>query len=37
MSEKLKPGEARAPGHTYQQAILKDASEPPAAFLETSY
>ncbi len=37
MSEKLKPGEARAPGHTYQQAIAKDSSEPPAAFLTTSY
>ena len=37
MLEKQKAGEARAPGHSYQQAILKDASEPPAAFLETSY
>ena len=31
------PGEARAPGPTYQEAILKDASQPPAAFLEYSY
>ncbi|MBL6691180.1 MAG: aromatic ring-hydroxylating dioxygenase subunit alpha [Pseudomonadales bacterium] len=37
MSEKLAPGQARAPGHTYQEAILKDASEPPAPFLENSY
>ena len=31
------PGQARAPGPTYQEAILKDASKPPAAFLEYSY
>ena len=37
MSEKLSPGEARAPGHTYQEAIKKDASEPPASFLAESY
>ena len=33
----LKPGEARAPGPTYQEVILKDASRPPAAFLEYSF
>ncbi|MCP5178958.1 MAG: aromatic ring-hydroxylating dioxygenase subunit alpha [Pseudomonadales bacterium] len=32
-----KPGEARAPGPTYQQAILRDSSPPPPAFLEDSY
>ncbi len=37
MSEKLAPGAARAPGPTYQEAILNDASQPPAAFLEYSY
>ena len=37
MSEKLSPGEARAPGHTYQEAIQKDASEPPPSFLTESY
>lgn len=37
MSKPLKPGEARAPGHTYQEAITKDASQPPAAFLDYSY
>ena len=31
------PGEARAPGPTYQETILKDSSQPPAAFLEYSY
>ena len=34
---KLEPGEARAPGPSYQEAILRDASQPPAAFLEYSY
>ncbi|MYF10818.1 MAG: Rieske (2Fe-2S) protein, partial [Gammaproteobacteria bacterium] len=33
----LNPGQARAPGPTYQEAILRDASAPPAAFLEYSY
>ena len=37
MSETMKPGEARAPGHTYQEAIVKDSSPPPAAFLDYSY
>lgn len=37
MSKTLKPGEARAPGHTYQEAIAKDASQPPEAFLDYSY
>ena len=31
------PGEARAPGPTYQEAILRDNSPPPPAFLEYSY
>lgn len=31
------PGEARAPGPTYQEAIQRDSSEPPASFLEYSY
>ena len=34
---KLAPGEARAPGPTYQEALLRDHSQPPAAFLEYSY
>lgn len=33
----LNPGQARAPGPTYQEVILRDASTPPAAFLEYSY
>ena len=39
MSEerKLSPGEARAPGPTYQEIILRDSSQPPPAFLENSY
>ena len=39
MSEasQLKPGTARAPGLTYQEAIQLDASQPPPAFLEYSY
>ena len=37
MAESLKPGTARAPGHTYQEAILKDSSRPPEAFLDYSY
>ena len=37
MAESLKPGAARAPGHTYQEAILKDSSRPPEAFLDYSY
>ena len=32
-----RPGEARAPGPTYQEAILRDSSPPPAPFLEYSY
>ena len=31
------PGEARAPGPSYQEAIQRDASQPPAPFLEYSY
>lgn len=31
------PGAARAPGPTYQEAILRDSSPPPPAFLELSY
>lgn len=31
------PGEARAPGPTYQEAIQKDSSTPPAPFLISSY
>ena len=42
MNQRLKtsvqrPGEARAPGPTYQEAILRDSSPPPPAFLEHSY
>ena len=37
MAESRKPGAARAPGHTYQEAILKDSSRPPEAFLDYSY
>ena len=37
MAESLKPGAGRAPGHTYQEAILKDSSKPPEAFLDYSY
>lgn len=37
MSAKPAPGEARAPGPSYQEAILKDASQPPVAFLDYSY
>ena len=42
MNQRLKtsvqrPGEARAPGPTYQEAILRDNSTPPPAFLEYSY
>ena len=33
----LAPGEARAPGPTYQEALLRDHSQPPAPFLEYSY
>ena len=32
-----KPGEARAPGPSYQEAIQRDASQAPAPFLEYSY
>ena len=32
-----KPGAARAPGPTYQEAILRDDSPPPPAFEEYSY
>ena len=31
------PGKARAPGPTYQEAILRDSSPPPPPFLEYSY
>ena len=31
------PGEARAPGQTYQEIIQRDSSAPPQAFLEYSY
>ena len=31
------PGRARAPGPTYQEAILRDSSQPPPSFLEYSY
>lgn len=34
---KSKPGEARAPGPTYQEIILRDSSPPPPAFLEYAY
>jgi nitrite reductase/ring-hydroxylating ferredoxin subunit len=34
---KLAPGQARAPGPTYQEILLRDASQPPPAFLEYSY
>ena len=37
MSVIEKPGGARAPGPTYQEAILKDASQPPAPFLDYSW
>ncbi len=37
MSTKPAPGEARAPGPSYQEAILRDASQPPAPFLDHSY
>ena len=33
----LAPGEARAPGPTYQEVLLRDQSQPPASFLEYSY
>lgn len=36
-SKANRPGEARAPGPTYQEAILRDNSPPPPAFLEYSY
>tara|TARA_A100001037_G_scaffold304739_1_gene342558 strand:+ start:8305 stop:9714 length:1410 start_codon:yes stop_codon:yes gene_type:complete len=36
-SEKLAPGEARAPGLTYQEVMLRDSSQAPPAFLEHSY
>jgi len=36
-AEKLGPGQARAPGMTYQEAIQLDSSPPPAPFLEHSY
>jgi phenylpropionate dioxygenase-like ring-hydroxylating dioxygenase large terminal subunit len=32
-----KPGQARMPGPSYRDFILKDQSQPPAAFLEESY
>ena len=31
------PGQARAPGPTYQEVILRDSSQPPPSFLEYSY
>ncbi len=31
------PGEARAPGPTYQEAIQRDSNPPPEAFLQYSY
>jgi phenylpropionate dioxygenase-like ring-hydroxylating dioxygenase large terminal subunit len=34
---KLAPGQARAPGPTYQEVLLRDNSAPPAPFLEYSY
>ena len=37
MAEAKQPGEARAPGPSYQEIILRDDSTPPAAFLEYSY
>ena len=37
IEQTLKPGEARAPGPTYQEAIQQDASAPPAPFLVYSY
>lgn len=37
MAEAKHPGEARAPGPTYQEIILRDSSSPPSAFLENSY
>ena len=36
-NDKTVPGDARAPGPTYQEAIRRDSSQPPAAFLEYSY
>jgi phenylpropionate dioxygenase-like ring-hydroxylating dioxygenase large terminal subunit len=36
-SSSIAGGEARAPGPTYQEAIQRDASQPPPAFLEYSY
>ena len=37
MAESLKPGAARAPAAYHQEAILKDSSKPPEAFLDYSY
>ena len=36
-TSKAVPGAARAPGMTYQEAIQRDSSPPPAPFLEHSY
>ncbi len=36
-SSDLPPGQARAPGPTYAEAILRDDSQAPAPFLETAY
>ena len=36
-SSRIAAGDARAPGPTYQEAIQRDASQPPPAFLEYSY
>ncbi len=37
MANGLSPGQARAPGPTYQEIIQRDSSQPPAPFLEYSY
>ena len=37
ITDRSQPGQARAPGPTYQQIILRDSSAPPACFLEESY